>query len=312
MAADTVTTRRMRAMSCSATMTLAVGDHTDANRVLDRAVARLGQLERRWSRFVDDSEITGLNQANGQPRRCSSDTVALVSAMVAGWTLTDGRFDPSLLGPLVELGYDTSRTDGSTAPRLLIGSGFGRRVDLITIDPDAGVVQLPAGVTLDPGGVGKGLAADIVAAELVDALGGRAVAGAAVEIGGDIRVLGRGPDDGAWSIAIAHPDEGATEFVRLCDGGIATSSTRLRTWSRGRVRHHHLIDPRSRRPTTSGVAGCTVIAGSAALAETFTKVAFVDGAALALDRFAAHGLAARVIGDDALVDRTTSWEAFAA
>ena len=306
-------------MSCTGSVAVIADDGTPPPRIedwLDRAALRIDELERRWSRFLDDSEITGLNRADGAPRRCSHDTLALVEAMVAGWHATDGSFDPSLLGPLVELGYANSRVDGSAAPALLPGTGYGRRVDLIRRDRAGSIVRLPPGLTLDPGGIGKGLAADLVTGELT--VDGGAV-GAIVEIGGDVRVRGVGPDDDAWTVAVVDPD-GRAEYVRLRDGGIATSTTRLRTWRSGGEERHHLLDPSTGRPTghtdrgdaTDDVVACTVIAGTAAWAEVFTKPAFVEGAVRSLARYESHGLAARLTLADGSTVVTSRWKEFLA
>lgn len=309
---DTVTRCTFAAMSCSATIVLRAGHHDERtlDTMLRRSVDRVDELERRWSRFRPDSEITGLNGAGGAPRRCSADTVELVTAMAAGWAATDGRFDPSLLGPLVELGYATSRTNDGATTVLDPGTGFGRRIDLIRIDRAAGVVRLPRALTLDPGGIGKGLAADIVTRELVDRDADEPL-GALVEIGGDVAVRGDGPDDGAWTIEVAHPFGDSSELVRLASGGVATSTTRLRTWHGVETEHHHLLDPATGRSTGNDVVGCTVVAGSASWAEVFTKCAFVEGLDEALARYEARGLAARVVTDDGSVRHTTRWTEFA-
>lgn len=292
-------------MSCDA-MIVVAGDRVDDD-ALDRAARRLAELERRWTRFDDDSEISGLNAAKGSPRRCSDDTVALVEAMVRAWHATDGAFDPSLLGSLVELGYATSRTDQTKRTSIDVDVAISRRVDEIAVDRAAGVVRLPAGLHLDPGGIGKGLAADLLTGELLGV-----ATGALVEIGGDIRVRGDGPDDGAWTIAVAHPAGGETEYVRLRDGGVATSTSRLRSWLTGDRRHHHLLDPASGRSTDGDVIGCTVVAGTAAWAEAFTKVAFVRGADEAIEQYERLGVAALVVLDDGTTVTTARWSAFAA
>jgi thiamine biosynthesis lipoprotein len=48
---------------------------------------------------------------------------------------------------------------------------------------------VPVGVTLDPGGIGKGLAADLTACLLTDS----GACGALVNLGGDLRAVGRPP-----------------------------------------------------------------------------------------------------------------------
>src|SRR6056297_3363803 len=144
MAADLLTRRELRAMSCGASLVLTIDGDTgglDPSGLLDRGTDRLHQLEQRWSRFLDDSEITGLNRADGAARRCSDDTVRLVEHMVAGWNATDACFDPSLLGALVELGYAASREDATAHTSLAPDLGYERGVELIEIDRTTSVVR---------------------------------------------------------------------------------------------------------------------------------------------------------------------------
>src|SRR5689334_1464261 len=73
-----------------------------------RAQDRVAQLERCWSRFVDDSEISTLNRHAGAPVKVSPDTVELVQRAKDAWRLTNGRFDPTVLGSVIRAGYDRS------------------------------------------------------------------------------------------------------------------------------------------------------------------------------------------------------------
>lgn len=99
-------------------------------------------------------------------------------------------------------------------------------------------------------------------------------------------------------------------LIALGSGGVATSTTRLRTWTEeGRARHH-LIDPATSQPSTTGTTSCTVIAGTAAWAEAFTKVAFARPANEALAIFAGNGLAASITTDDGRHHTTPAWEDF--
>lgn len=303
MRAEALRTRSFTAMSCDATIVVHGGDRS----LPTAAVGRIAELERRWSRFRDDSEISELNRSRGIPVRCSADTVTLVEASVRAWHVTEGAFDPTLLAALVGLGYGSSRTGTGTtsiAPKIAPKG----RPDLVGVDRVASVVRLPEHTALDPGGIGKGLAADLVGRELVDA----GASGALVEVGGDVGVTGIGPDDGAWTIAVQHPLGGDAEHVRLQEGGVATSSCRRRTWRTGPDELHHLLDPSTLRPTTGETAGCTVIAGTAAWAEAFTKVAFVRGGTAALEWYERCNLAARVVTHDGSTHTSAAWKDFVA
>jgi len=140
-------------------------------------------------------------------------------------------------------------------------------------------VQLPRGMTLDAGGLGKGLAADIVATELMQ----RGAGGVLVNVGGDLRVIGTPPDGDDWLVAVEHPDHPdelhhAVTHLGLTAGGIATSTAARRRWSTlDGTPVHHLIDPATSLPAVTDRRQVTVVAGCAWWAEALAKVAFLDG-----------------------------------
>src|SRR5579863_8411292 len=94
--------RRFRAMGTDAHIVVVGGGPS----LLDGAVARVAELERRWSRFLPDSEISRANALSGRPLEVSAETVRLVACAVSGWRLTSGRFDPTVLPALCDAGYD--------------------------------------------------------------------------------------------------------------------------------------------------------------------------------------------------------------
>ena len=297
-----------RVMSCDASL-IALSDAMDAHELdglLESATRRLHQLEALWSRFRPSSEVSLLNASAGWPRQVSVETVQLVEAMVRGWYATDGCFDPTLLGTLVELGYAQSRDDAQLRTSLPAHALSRGRPDGIRLDREHRVVQLPVGTTIDPGGVGKGLAADIVVHELL----ADGACGALVEVGGDLRAAGCAPDASlGWLIDVdttvsKHP-------IALAAGGVATSTSRLRTWSATGASKHHLIDPSTLDCSDTDAVSCTVVAGTAAWAEVFTKLAFTQPVQRARDSLEALGLAASItttVGDRIT---TSGWKAFA-
>jgi thiamine biosynthesis lipoprotein len=295
-------------MNCAASLLLV----TDApgrergERMLADAVERLHQLEQRWSRFLPESEVTRLNWGAGTTLPVSADTIRLVETMTRGWYATSGAFDPTLLGTLVELGYACSRGNSTLCTSLPAGTRACGRTDAIVVDPDRREITLPVGTAIDPGGVGKGLAADIVAGELI----ATGALGALVEIGGDLRVLGTAPDQSAWLISVDDATGRDDVVIALADGGAATSTTRLRTWGSGGDQRHHLLDPTTFAPSTTGTVSCTVVAGSAAWAEVFTKVAFALDPSEALLVFENRSLAASITTESGPPLTTTMWNQF--
>ena len=73
---------------------------------------------------------------------------------------------------------------------------------------------------------------------------------------------------------------------------------------------HHLINPHTLRPADADTVSCSVVAGSAAWAEAFTKVGFVDPLDKGLDRCDANGLAASITTSDGSRHDSTVWNEF--
>jgi FAD:protein FMN transferase len=243
--------------------------------LLDLARRRVDELEARWSRFRDDSEITRLSRRSGLATALSADSFLLVDHAVTGWKWTGGRYDPTVLHALEAAGYDRSFEQvESHRP-----AGSGKAMPApgcagVVLDPHLRTVTLPPGVGFDPGGIGKGLAADLV----VDLLLEEGAAGACVDLGGDGRMAGEAPA-GGWRVGVGNPYD-ADELlavVALSDHGIATSSRLIRRWSVGEAQRHHLLDPRTGDSVETGIDSVTVIARDAWIAEILTKAAFVAG-----------------------------------
>lgn len=254
------------------------------------ARGRITQLERRWSRFLPDSEISRLNSHPGRWVPVSEDTRLLLHRAIEAWRLTGGSFDPTLLDALRTAGYDRSfeqldawpdpaRPDEQPTTAAASHLSLVRPMCTdIRFDDDA--AMLPDGMGFDPGGIGKGLAADLVAAELLHA----GAAGTCVNMGGDVCVLGRSPTGAGWTLGIDHPlCREPIALVGLWAGAVATSSVLRRVWSAEGHRRHHLIDPATGQPSTSDLALASVIAGNAWTAEVMAKAILLRGSDRAFD-----------------------------
>jgi thiamine biosynthesis lipoprotein len=287
-----------------------VGDAEAGGR---RAQQVLARLERCWSRFDPGSDLSRLNADPRSEVEVPPLLAAAVRRAVLAWRATDGAFDPTVHDALVAAGYDRTfealadavvpsapATDvpgcGAVEVRADEGSGL---LDLLRAGagtPAPAVVRRPPGLRLDLGGIGKGLAADLVAADLV-ASGVRSVH---VSLGGDVRVAGEVPE-GGWPVPVTDPWDG----TRLVDvaldhpGAVVMSTTRRRRWqTEDGGWAHHLIDPATGRPAASGVAAVVAVAEEAWWAESLAKAALVLGDVGGPALLRRHGAEGVVIGDD--------------
>jgi len=186
------------------------------------------------------------------------------------------------------------RTRGPVPPRPL-----GRRADwaAVRVDGVLGRVGVPASLGLDLGATAKAWTADRAAERLVGTVGVPAL----VALGGDVAVSGDGP---SWPVLVSEQEGGAGEVIGVARGGIATSSTRGRTWLTSDGPAHHVIDPRRGVPVTGRYRTATVLATTCVEANALSTAALVWGSE-APERLSPY--AARLVTDDGRVVTTRSW-----
>jgi FAD:protein FMN transferase len=246
-----------------------------AERVLKKTELLFRQAEATMSRFNADSELTRLNASSGAPFKASPRLFEVVAESLEAARTTGGVFDPTILSRLAASGYDRSfeTIGGHTDSSGLNNPGINCRWQDILLDARSSSVYLPQGCSIDLGGIGKGWTVDMACIALGE------FANFAVDAGGDIRVRGTRADGSPWDIGVADPLVPGSNItaVKLNDGAICTSTTTRRKWQSGGETKHHLIDPRSGKPSCSGVISATVIADSATRAEVIAKTALILG-----------------------------------
>ncbi|MCU1358347.1 MAG: thiamine biosynthesis lipoprotein ApbE [Acidimicrobiales bacterium] len=247
---------------------------------LAEAAGEIDRLEQHWSRFRPSSDLSRLNRSPGVPVALPAVTFDLIVAALDACGRTAGWFDPTILPALEAAGYDRTFADlidpadeprpvAAARPAPAPAPGPGR----VALDVARRTVTLEGRVALDLGGVGKGRAADLIAERWL-----AAGTSGCVNLGGDLRAVGEGPD-GAWSVAVDDPFDPArtVAVIGLVAGAVATSATTKRAWQRGGVRQHHLIDPRTGQPSVHTGTQVTVIASCAFEADVWAKAALLAG-----------------------------------
>lgn len=246
-------------------------DHPDRAVDLMRvATSTIAVLERRWSRFLPDSDISRINANPGVPVQVHATTVDLVSRAIDAWAQTGGVFNPTVGTSLVAAGYD--RPFAELAPLTHGGRQPASSPAQIDVHPIPHTVTVPDGITLDLGGIGKGAAADHTVNVLL-AAGARA---AMVNLGGDLRAEGE-PPEGGWEVVLDCPGSTETHTIRVAAGAVCTSSTIKRRWQTIEGERHHIIEPASGNSTVSDICTATVVGAEAAQCEVLATSAVALG-----------------------------------
>jgi FAD:protein FMN transferase len=296
--------RQWRALGCPSEL-LVYGDN--AERIADEVVTEIERLEACWSRFRPESELSELNRSQGRWFPVSSTLWDALDKARWAFQATEGLFDPTVHDRLVDLGYDRTfremvATENDEPSTTMAPIGFGA----VVFDDKAHAIQLPDDRAIDLGGIGKGLAADLVTA-LATARGATSVC---LGLGGDIRVRGPGPDaDAAWNIQIQHPvDDRVLGSFPLIDEALVQSTTLFRRWERGGRMVHHLIDPRTGQPCETDLVGAVVTGTNAWLAEVVAKSAILLGSTAGLALLIRSELDGWLLHEDGAVTATAAVE----
>jgi FAD:protein FMN transferase len=242
--ASTVTPLVLRSLrAIGTTATVVVQDPSAAERAEQMLRTELEAIDLACSRFRPDSELEMVHDHAGAAVKVSP---LLFEALEVAYDVaerTRGAVDPTIGNAIAALGYDRDLSEVQaslpTPPRAL-----GRVAGYMHLHLNASrrTVRIPRGVRLDLGSSAKALASDRAANRIAEAIR----SGVLVSIGGDISVAGP-PPEGGWAVGIAPdsatPAEQVAHVVAVYQGGLASSSTAVRTWTSGARQVHHIIDP---------------------------------------------------------------------
>jgi len=271
-------------------------------------VELLKKLESLWSRFLPTSEISKLNLSEGATIKVGTETILLIDALIAGWTSTAGAFDPTTLPLTVAHGYGASRIDDTHVTTIPASAKWPGDVAGIKIDRMAMTVTLPVGTTLDAGGIGKGLAADLAVAHAME----QGAEGAMVSANGDVVVDGASPDGNSWRIGIEHPldHENQIAQIRLTKGAVITSSRAIQVWEHDGRQQHHLIDVATGQSADTEILSATVVSSSGAAGEVQAKLPFMMNLEKAFTLITSLGSEVAAVDENMMMHTSTGWERY--
>jgi thiamine biosynthesis lipoprotein len=261
-------------MGTDVTITVVAKSEAEGSASIDAAMAEVRRFDRMMSLYKDDSEITKINLAAGKhPVKVSPEMIEAVEAAARVSVLTNGAFDVTI-GPLVVLWQMRLKEGKIPSDREIEQVRPLVNYRNIIVDRKASTIFLKRPrMIMDLGGM-KGYIADRVKELLLK----RGVDNAVIALAGDIWVLGRREDGKPWRIGVQHPREPKQTIavLDLSDKYISTSGDYERYTIVEKKRYHHIIDPRTGKPST-GVISATLIGDPGALIDPLSKAPFILG-----------------------------------
>ncbi len=299
---------QFQAMGCQIQLWLDCADPDLAERLFAAVENHFAEGEKALSRFQPQSELSQLNGRTGQWVTVSPLLWDVLTEALALAELTDGLYDPALLGALEAAGYVASfetLAQGDQPPyseQHVLGGQWAQ----VRMDPQKRAVWLPPGGRLDLGGMAKGYTAEQAVAMLSD------WGPCLVDAGGDV-VAGLAPVGlQGWPVAIAAPGIEETADLMtlwLAESALATSGIDYRRWQHNGRLAHHVIDPRTGQPAATDLLAASVLLKQAVQAEAVATAVLVLGEQAGFAWLADRHIPALLVTQTGAVQTTPALEA---
>ena len=247
-------------------------DENFAKHVANNAITEVYRLEKKYSRYRDDSVTAKINNSAGDKNGMvvDAETALLLNYAQVGFEQSDGLFDIS--SGILRRAWDfrsQQLPSQSEIDALLPLIGWNK----LRWNPPHLCLPLE-GMELDFGGYVKEYAVDVAA----NFCRGENVQGGLVNLGGDICIIGPHPNGDAWKVGIRHPrkPDMPMSFVLLANGGLASSGDYERFMVVDGIRYAHILNPKTGWPVNS-LASASVYAEQCVVAGTSSTIAMLKG-----------------------------------
>jgi thiamine biosynthesis lipoprotein len=266
---------RFRAMGSPCELKLWGDSRHSAATIAEACGREIDRLERKFSRYRDDSLATRINRSAGDTAgvELDSEAAALLDFAATAYRESNGRFDPTA-GVLRRVGnFKSGRLPSADAVQEILPLvGWSK----LRWEDSRIVLPIP-GMELDFGGFVKEYAADR-AAELCRK---RGLKSGIIDLGGDLAVVGPHPDGQPWLVGIRNPRRPSEAIARIAlySGGLATSGDYERFMIVNGKRYSHLLDPRTGEPHNGGPACVSITADHCLIAGSTSTIAMLQSEA---------------------------------
>ncbi|MFW6679063.1 FAD:protein FMN transferase [Lacrimispora sp. AGF001] len=239
-------------------------------KVLDHIKMQTLRFDHMFSAFREDSEIAEINRAAGKKLvTVSKETIDVIEKAVEISKDSQGTFDITS-GSVLRIWREAKREN-----RLPCMEELKRTMDLINyknivIDHEkVGLSQI--GQELDLGGIAKGYAADVAKQMLLD----EGISDGFINFGGSVIAFGSPKQIGIQNPFAKTGVSAGTVIVS--NQAVVTSGNYERYFEKDGQRYHHILDPATGFPSTSGLAGVTLIGDLACELDGLSTAVFVMG-----------------------------------
>lgn len=252
-------------------------ENVNGELILKKSTDIMKKLEHILSFYNDNSDITKINKNAGKDFvNVSDSTFEIIKKSKYYSQLTDGLFDISV-APLVKawsICNDSPKVlNNDTINKLLPLINYN---DIILDEENISIMLNKENQKIDLGGIAKGYIADLI----IDFYKENNVKSAIVNIGGNIKVLGRKSHEDLWQVGIYKPIKHSTDIIcslAVEDLSIVTSGVYERAFINNNKLYHHILDPHTGYPASTDIMSITIVNESSLLCDALATPLLIMG-----------------------------------
>jgi len=238
----------------------------------------LSNIDKRMSLYREDSELSRFNHSTSLHwKQISENTADIIATALEIHQQSEGAFNPLTGARVDDWGFGPAARSLQTNA---LSKPFISPISAAVPDADTRfqlttnqIRKRDPDTALNLNGIAKGAAVDQVA----DVISKAGIDDYLVEIGGEIRTQGSGPDGNGWLVGIENPAGGLASTIQLSNQAIATSGDYIHFFIHQGRRFSHLIDPRTGNPVKHNLALVSVIADHAIEADAWATALMIMG-----------------------------------
>ena len=227
-----------------------------------------------FSNKIEDSEISRINSAGGNPVEVSKETIKLIKKGIYYSEMSDGVFYITI-APVSNHWDFKAETPLVPSPEAIAEAVSHVNYENIIIrdntvkltDPHAGI---------DLGAIAKGYIAD----RIKDYLEEEGVRHAMINLGGNVLAMGSKLDGSDYNIGIQEPFDETGEpitSVKISDKSVVTSGIYQRYFKADGKIYHHILDPNTGYPCENNLYSVTILTDSSLTADALSTTCFLLG-----------------------------------
>ncbi len=219
------------------------------------------------SRTAENSAVSLLNKNGGGA--LGEKMQGYVSALLDVCEKSGGAFDFTLgaLSDLWNFGGTPSIPDKAALADALLHSGYEK----LTLSENT-LDYTDKAAVIDFGAAGKGIALD----EIREAFAEKRVKEAVVSVGGSVLLMG----EKQFTVGIRNPSGNAGSYIaklHIPAGCVSTSGSYEQQFEENGEKYHHILNPETGYPASSGLLSVTIISDSGILSDALSTACFVLG-----------------------------------